>query len=108
MGSSRESRSRIKAGSRPAGPADPTRPAVARSGVPGRSGWRWAGQREKHCRRVILYVVDNGIKWRALPADFPPWTTVYKRFTAWEKTGAVRGRSPRQAPCRRYWNGTSR
>ncbi|WP_090097444.1 MULTISPECIES: transposase [Lentzea] len=39
----------------------------------GRSGGRW----EKHCRRVIveaiLYVVDNGIKWRALPADFPPW-----------------------------------
>jgi transposase len=31
---------------------------------------------EKHCRRLIVdavfYVVDNGIKWRALPADFPP------------------------------------
>ncbi|WP_197289873.1 IS5 family transposase [Saccharothrix sp. NRRL B-16348] len=54
----------------------------------GRSGGRW----EKHCRRVIvdanLYVVDNGIKWRALPADFPPWPTVYKRFAAWEKVGA--------------------
>ncbi|MFD1045014.1 transposase, partial [Kibdelosporangium lantanae] len=51
-------------------------------------GGRW----EKHCRRVIVdaicYVVDNGIKWRALPADFPPWSTVYKRFTAWEKAGA--------------------
>lgn len=51
------------------------------------------GRREKHCRRVIvdaiLYVVDNGIKWRALPADFPPWPTVYKRFTAWEKAGAT-------------------
>jgi transposase len=44
------------------------------------------GRREKHCRRMIvdaiLYVVDNGIKWRALPADFPPWPTVYKRFSA--------------------------
>lgn len=53
-------------------------------------GGRW----EKHCRRVIvdaiLYVVDNGIKWRALPADFPPWQTVYKRFAAWEKAGATR------------------
>ncbi|ONI92777.1 IS5 family transposase [Saccharothrix sp. ALI-22-I] len=52
-------------------------------------GGRW----EKHCRRVIvdaiLYVVDNGIKWRALPADFPPWPTVYKRFAAWEKVGAT-------------------
>jgi transposase len=51
-------------------------------------GGRW----EKHCRRVIVdaifYVVDNGIKWRALPADFPPWATVYKRFAAWEKAGA--------------------
>jgi transposase len=51
------------------------------------------GRREKHCRRMIvdaiLYVVDNGIKWRALPADFPPWPTVYKRFSAWEKTGTT-------------------
>ena len=51
-------------------------------------GGRW----EKHCRRLIVdaigYVVDNGIKWRALPADFPPWQTVYKRFAAWEKVGA--------------------
>ncbi len=51
------------------------------------------GRREKHCRRIIvdaiLYVVDNGIKWRALPADFPPWPTVYKRFSAWEKTGTT-------------------
>jgi transposase len=38
---------------------------------------------------AILYVVDNGIKWRALPADFPPWPTVYKRFAAWEKLGAT-------------------
>ncbi len=52
-------------------------------------GGRW----EKHCRRLIvdaiLYVVDNGIKWRALPADFPPWPTVFTRFTAWEKTGTT-------------------
>jgi Putative transposase of IS4/5 family (DUF4096) len=35
-----------------------------------------AGRHEAHCRRAIVdaifYVVDNGIKWRALPADFPP------------------------------------
>ena len=32
------------------------------------------GRREVHCRRVIVdaifYLVDNGIKWRAMPADF--------------------------------------
>jgi transposase len=26
---------------------------------------------------AIFYLVDNGIKWRALPADFPPCSTVY-------------------------------
>jgi transposase len=42
------------------------------------------GRPEKHCRRVmidaVLYVVDNGIKWRALPADFPGWACVYAFF----------------------------
>jgi hypothetical protein len=34
------------------------------------------GRREVHCRRMIVdaifYLVDNGIKWRAMPTDFPP------------------------------------
>lgn len=51
------------------------------------------GRRAKHCRReivdAILYVVDNGIKWRALPADFPPWSTVYNHFAAWEHHDAT-------------------
>jgi transposase len=25
---------------------------------------------------AIAYVVRNGIEWRALPVDFPPWPTV--------------------------------
>ena len=37
------------------------------------------GRPEKHHRRTmidaIFYLADNGIKWRALPADFPPWKT---------------------------------
>jgi transposase len=49
------------------------------------------GRREVHCRRVIVdaifYVVDNGIKWRALPADFPPWSTVYNYFATWDAVG---------------------
>jgi hypothetical protein len=36
---------------------------------------------------AIFYLVDNGIKWRALPADFSPWSTVYNHFAAWEKAG---------------------
>jgi hypothetical protein len=46
--------------------------------TPGRLAGK-GGRRAKHCRReivdAILYVVDNGIKWPALPADFPPCTT---------------------------------
>ncbi|GAA3858776.1 hypothetical protein GCM10022243_25470 [Saccharothrix violaceirubra] len=38
---------------------------------------------------AILDTVDNGIKWRALTADFPPWNTVYRRFAAWEPGGAA-------------------
>nr|WP_244231330.1 IS5 family transposase [Saccharomonospora piscinae] len=51
------------------------------------------GRRAKHCRReivdAIFYQVDNGITWRALPADFPPWSTVYNHFAAWESAGVT-------------------
>src|SRR5690349_11526125 len=47
------------------------------------------GRPEKHSRRdlvdAILYVVRAGWAWRALPADFPPWETVYWYFTRWEQ-----------------------
>ena len=52
------------------------------------------GRPESHCRRAIVdaifYVVDNGIKWRALPADFPPFSTVFKYFTRWEAASATK------------------
>jgi hypothetical protein len=38
---------------------------------------------------AIFYLVDNGIKWRALPKDFPPWSTVYNYFAAWEAAGVT-------------------
>ena len=51
------------------------------------------GRPEVHCRReivdAIFYLVDNGNKWRALPADFPPWSTVYNYLAAWEKAGVT-------------------
>jgi transposase len=47
------------------------------------------GRPEIHCRRqivdAIFYLVDNGNKWRSLPADFPPWSTVYNYLAGWEK-----------------------
>jgi transposase len=47
------------------------------------------GRPGKHPRREgvngILYVVRSGCPWRCLPADLPPWQTVYWYFTAWEE-----------------------
>jgi len=51
------------------------------------------GRPEKHPRReivnAILYVVRSGCPWRYLPADLPPWQTVYWYFTAWEDAGVT-------------------
>ena len=40
-------------------------------------------------RRVVdavLYVVKTGCQWRQMPADFPPWQTVYQQFRAWRQS----------------------
>ena len=34
---------------------------------------------------AIVYVVRTGCAWRQLPADFPPWQTVYWYFNRWEQ-----------------------
>jgi len=36
---------------------------------------------------AIGYVVRNGIEWRALPVDFPPWEAVYAFFQRWSQRG---------------------
>ncbi|ULR47837.1 IS5 family transposase [Streptomyces deccanensis] len=45
------------------------------------------GRPEGYCHRAMLdairYLVDNGIKWRAMPADFPPWDRIYAFFRRW-------------------------
>ncbi|HEY9663145.1 MAG TPA: IS5 family transposase [Allocoleopsis sp.] len=46
--------------------------------------------REVDLREVlnaIFYRVDNGVKWRNLPADFPAWQTVYGYFRSWVRLG---------------------
>lgn len=43
------------------------------------------------CRRwvldAILYVNRTGCQWRALPHDFPNWSTVYTAFWRWRRDG---------------------
>jgi transposase len=51
------------------------------------------GRPETHCRRVVVdairYVIHNGCVWRALPADFPPWRTVYGHYRRWNARGVT-------------------
>ena len=36
---------------------------------------------------AVAYVVKNGIEWRALPVDFPPWEAVYAFYERWNGRG---------------------
>lgn len=66
------------------------------------------GRPAEHDRRTIvdaiLYVTRTGCQWRALPHDFPPWSTVYDLFRQWRDAGVweqanrvLRERSRRRA-----------
>ena len=36
---------------------------------------------------AVAYVVKNGIEWRALPVDFPPWEAAYAFYERWNGRG---------------------
>jgi transposase len=36
---------------------------------------------------AIFYILVEGVRWRAMPGDFPPWQTVYTYFRNWRKDG---------------------
>ncbi len=37
----------------------------------------------------LLYIVENGCKWRALQKKFGNWHTIYVRFNRWAKNGTI-------------------
>ena len=37
----------------------------------------------------ILYMAENGCKWRALPKEYGNWATIYKKFNRWAKNGVL-------------------
>ena len=39
--------------------------------------------------RALLYVAENGCKWRALPAEYGNWNSVYKKANRWAKAGVL-------------------
>ena len=49
-----------------------------------------AGPREHPLREVfngLRYVVKNGIPWRAMPNDLPPWAAIYQQAQRWLQVG---------------------
>lgn len=38
---------------------------------------------------AILYIAENGCKWRALPKEFGNWNTIYVRLNRWAKNGVL-------------------
>ena len=38
---------------------------------------------------AILYVAENGCKWRGLPKRFGNWHTIYMRMNRWAKSGVL-------------------
>ena len=38
---------------------------------------------------AILYVAEQGCKWRGLPERFGKWHSVYTRMNRWSKNGVI-------------------
>lgn len=38
---------------------------------------------------AMLYIAENGAKWRRLPKEFGHWHTVYARMRGWAKQGVL-------------------
>lgn len=44
------------------------------------TGMRNRGWSKRELTNAVLYLVDNGCKWRSLPHDFPPYSTVHSFY----------------------------
>jgi transposase len=38
---------------------------------------------------ALLFVAEQGCKWRGLPSRFGPWHTIYTRMNRWSKNGTL-------------------
>ena len=38
---------------------------------------------------AVLYVLENGCKWRCLPKEYGNWNTVYVRLRRWARKGVL-------------------
>lgn len=37
--------------------------------------------------QALVYIAENGCKWRALPTEFGNWNTIFRRMYRWAKSG---------------------
>ena len=38
---------------------------------------------------AVLYIAENGCKWRSLPPEFGNWNTIYVRIRRWAQNGVL-------------------
>ena len=38
---------------------------------------------------ALLYMIENGCKWRALPKKFGKWHSIYMKFSRWSENGTI-------------------
>ena len=41
--------------------------------------------RDKECFEAVLYVLKTGCQWDMLPGEYPPKSTVHRRYLVWKK-----------------------
>ena len=56
---------------------------------PAKRGGRRREVDEREVLNAILYVLETGCQWRALPKDLPPRSTVHSYFMLWEWDGTL-------------------
>ena len=54
---------------------------------PAKSGGHPRTTNMREVVNAIFYLVRSGCAWRALPHDFPSWSTVWTYFRTWRLTG---------------------
>ena len=38
---------------------------------------------------ALLYLIENGCKWRAMPKKYENWHSIYMKFSRWSKNGTI-------------------
>jgi len=41
--------------------------------------------RDRECFEAVLYVLKTGCQWELLPGEYPPKSTVHRRYLIWKK-----------------------